>query len=46
MLTQHWPITELRSIDRDVKKIFQESGGKHPLSSMAVLHLSGDKHGL
>ena len=37
MWTQHWPITELRLIDREARKIICENGGKHPLSSTATL---------
>ena len=42
MQTQHWSVTELRSIDREVRNIIRESGGKHPLSSTAVMYLSRD----
>ena len=30
MWTQHWPLTELRRIDREVQKIMVTNGGKHP----------------
>ena len=30
MWTQHWPITELRVIYREARKIIREKGGKHP----------------
>ena len=42
MWTQHWPDTELRSIDREVRNIIRKTGGKHPLSSTAVMYLSRD----
>lgn len=42
MWTQHWPATELRSIDREVRNIIRESGGKHSLSSTAVMYRSRD----
>ena len=45
MWTQHWPITELRVIDREASKIICESGGKHPLSSTAVMYLAKEKGG-
>ncbi|PFX32789.1 Cofilin/actin-depolymerizing factor-like [Stylophora pistillata] len=45
MWTQHWPVTELRSIDREARKIICENGGKHPLSSTAMLYLPRDKGG-
>ena len=43
MWTQHWPITELRVIDREARKIICENGGQHPLSSTAMLYLPRDK---
>ena len=45
MWTQHWPITELRVIDREAKKIICEKGGKHPLSSTAIMYLAREKGG-
>ena len=39
MWTQHWPITELRVVDRETRKIIHENGGKHSLSSAAVMYL-------
>ncbi|XP_068737747.1 uncharacterized protein [Montipora capricornis] len=39
MWTQHWPITELRVVNREARKIIHENGGKHPLSSTAVMYL-------
>ncbi|XP_068708268.1 uncharacterized protein [Montipora foliosa] len=45
MWTQHWPITELRVIDREARKIICENGGKHPLSSTAMLYPPRDKGG-
>ena len=33
MWTQHWPITELKQIDREARKLYLEKGGKHPSSS-------------
>ena len=46
--TQHWPITELRVIDRKARTIICENRGKHPLSWTAMLYLPRDKggHGL
>ena len=37
--TQQWPITELRAVDGETRKIIHENGGKHPLSSTAVMYL-------
>ena len=45
MWTQHWPITELRAIDRETAKVTHEIEGKHPLSSVAVLYLPRLKGG-
>ena len=45
MWTQHWPITELRVIDREARKIICENGGKHPLSSTAIMYLAREKGG-
>ena len=39
MWTQHWPLAELREIDRETRKLVSENGGKHPLSSTAVFYL-------
>ena len=32
MWTQSWPITELKQVDREARKIVVENGGKHPRS--------------
>ena len=45
METQHWPITEQRVIDREARKIICENGGKHPLSSTAIMYLKTGKGG-
>ena len=45
MWTQHWPITELKQIDRKACKIVVENGGKHPCGSTSLLYLSRDKGG-
>ena len=39
MWTQHWPLTELREIDRETRKVVSENGGRHPLSSTAMFYL-------
>ena len=36
MWTQHWPLVELREIDRETGKLVSENGGKHSLSSTKV----------
>lgn len=43
--TQHWPLTELRRIDREAQKIMVTNGGKHPESSTALLYVSRKKGG-
>ena len=30
MWTQQWPVTELKKLDREVRKVIVENGGKHP----------------
>ncbi|XP_031571639.1 uncharacterized protein LOC116305807 [Actinia tenebrosa] len=45
MWTQHWPLAELRIIDRETRKIISGNGGRHPLSSTAVLYLPREKGG-
>ena len=39
MWMQHFPLAELREIDRETRKLVTENGGKHPLSSTAVFYL-------
>ena len=39
MWTQHWPLTELREIGRETRKVVSENGGRHPLSSTALFYL-------
>ena len=43
MWTQHWPITELRQVDRVARKIVTEGGGKHPCGTTSLLYLLRDK---
>ena len=45
MWTQRWPLRELRRIDREVRKIIVENGGKHPLGSTALPYLPPDRGG-
>ena len=35
--TQQWSLRKLQSIDRDTRKSISENGGRHPLSSTALL---------
>lgn len=39
MWSQHWPITQLREIKREARKIVVENGGKHPCGSTSLLYL-------
>ena len=39
MWTQHWPITKLRQVERDARKIVTEGGGKHPCGTTSLLYL-------
>ena len=43
--TQHWPLTELRKIDAEARKIMVTNAGKHPASSTALLYVSRKKGG-
>ena len=43
MWTQHWPVTDLKTIDREARKIIVENGGKHPGGSTSLLYLSREK---
>ena len=45
MWTQHWPITELRAINREARKIICENGGKRPSSSTVIMYLAREKGG-
>ena len=39
MSTQRWPMSELQRIDREVRKVIVENGGKHSAGSSALLYL-------
>ena len=43
MRTQNWPLGDLQIIDRETRKLINENGQRHPLSSTAVLYLPRDK---
>ena len=43
MWTQHWPLSELRDVDRAALKIIVENGGKHPASLTSLLYLPREK---
>ena len=45
MWTQHWPLSELRDVDRAARKIIVENGGKHPASLTSLLYLPKEKWG-
>ena len=45
MWTQHWPLSELRDVDRAARKIIVENGGKHPASLTSLLYLPREKGG-
>jgi len=45
MWTQHWPVTDLKIIDRQARKIIVENGGKHPGGSTSLLYLPREKGG-
>ena len=39
MPTQRWPMSELQRINREVRKVIVENGGKHPTGSSALLYV-------
>ena len=43
--TQHWPLSELRDVDRAARKIIFENGGNHPASLTSLLYLPREKGG-
>lgn len=45
MWTQHWPVTELKRVDREGRKIIVENGGKRPCGPTAILYMSREKGG-
>ena len=45
MWTQQWPVTKLKKLDREARKIVVENGGKHPSGSTAILYMSRKKGG-
>ena len=45
MWTQQWPVTELKRLDREPRKIVVENGGKHPSGSTAILYMPREKGG-
>ncbi|CAH3123920.1 unnamed protein product [Porites lobata] len=42
---RHWPLSELRDVDRAARKIIVENGGKHPAILTSLLYLSREKGG-
>ena len=45
MWTQQWPVTKLKKLDREARKIVVGNGGKHPSGSAAILYMSRKKGG-
>ena len=41
----HWPLSELRDVDRAARKIIVENGGKHPASLTSLLYLPRERGG-
>ena len=39
MPTQRWPMSKLQRINREVRKVIVENGGKHPTGSSALLYV-------
>ena len=38
MWTQRWPVTKLKIMDREARKIVVENGGKHPSGSTTLVY--------
>ena len=45
MWTQEWPVTELKRLDREARRIVVENGGKHPSGSTAIINMPREKGG-
>ena len=45
MWTQHWPVTDLKIVDRKAPRIIVENGGKHPGGSTTLFYLPREKSG-
>ena len=45
MWTQQWPVTELKRLNRETRKIVVENGGKHPSGSTAILYVPRENGG-
>ena len=45
MWTQQWPVTELKKLHREARKIVVENGGKHPSGSTSILYMPREKGG-
>jgi len=45
MWTQTWPVTDLKIVDMEARKIIMENGGKHPGGYTALLCLPREKGG-
>ena len=43
--TQHGPLGELRDIYRETRRFISENGGRHPLSSFAVMYFTNRGRG-
>lgn len=45
MWTQHWPLTEIKKVDKEARKTGVANGGKHQCGSKALLYLPRCKRG-
>ena len=45
MWTQQWPVTELKQLDKEARKIVVEIGCKHHSGSTAILYMPREKGG-
>ena len=37
---RQWPVTKLKNLEREARKIVVENGGKHPSGSTAIVYMS------
>ena len=45
MTTTEWAIHQLQELDREVRKILTDNGGRHPCASVRLLYLSRSQGG-
>ena len=43
--TKQWPVTDLKTLDIEARKIVVENGGKHPRGSTVILYMPRERGG-